>query len=97
MTVTADPGLADRIRHAARVSQASAPSVRINPRVVGGVLVPDRLTVERRRWRHTSESRYRVLDMVRFLRCSAGMRYWIGLFRLNVWWMRQGIDQGVWR
>ena len=82
--------LADRIRHAARVSQ-DCPSVRINPRVVGGVLVPDRLTVERRRWRYSSESRYRVLDMVRFLRCQAGVRYWAGLVALNAWWMRQGI------
>ena len=80
-----DPGLADRIRHAARESD---PSGRIYRR---GIFVGDRLTVERRRWRYSSESRYRVMDMMRFLRCTAGRRYWLGLWSLNVWWTREGL------
>ena len=82
-----DPGLADRIRHAARVSQDSAPSVRINPRVVGGVVVPDRLEMERRRWRFTSESRYRVLGAWQGCRVDRlSMLWW-----LHVWWTREGL------
>ena len=77
-----DPGLADRIRHAARLSP-DVPRVRVT-----GF---DALTVERRRWRYSSESRYRVLDMVRFLRCTAGRQYWLGLWSLNVWWTREGL------
>ena len=90
LVLMTDPGLADRIRHAARVSQSSA-VLHHTAHAPWIELTPDRLTVERRGWRYSSESRYRVLDMMRFLRCTAGRQYWLGLWSLNVWWTREGL------
>ena len=80
-----DPGLADRIRHAARLSQDD-PRVRVT-----GF---DALTVERNRWRFTSECRHRVLDACWRLchpRRRHILRHAFALWSLNVWWTREGL------
>lgn len=82
-----DPGLADRIRHAAHVSQDSA--VRLNPRVVGGVVVPDRLTVERQVWRYSSHTRASVRLAWSALRHPLVL--WRRWWPMHVWWTREGL------
>ena len=76
-----DPGLADRIRHAARESD---PAARFNQRVT---FVGDRLTVEQRGWRYSSESRYRVLGAWQGFRPDRLLAVWF----LCVWWTREGL------
>ena len=78
-----DPGLADRIRHAAHVSRHRP--VRSDPFVT-----PDQLTVERRHWRRGVVGQ-ELRASHRALFCMS-WQAWVAVFWIQaVWWTREGL------